>query len=323
MIKGRTSAVVESGILAAVAVVFALVGTYIPFLNIFANFLSPLPILLCGQRNGLRWSILCLVVTGIIVSVLISPIQGLSVIAVFGLIGVVMGECLRRRLSPIKLLGIGSLASIVGLALSFLIGYVVMDINMIQMLQDSLHEALAQSDQAYETLGYSLEQIARTKEEMQKMIKMMIMILPAAFLLMAPGIVFVNYWAARKVLSKLGEDYPWFPKFENWQMPSWAMFLYGISIGGLVYFQGNQESLSYQLVFNGFTFASLVLMLQGMAVIRWYISHKNKPSWWFNVAIFIIFMVSIVGQMVVLLGAYDMLFDFRKLKDKPLLTRKK
>ena len=60
----KTSAMVEAGILAAIAIVFALISTYVPVLGMLVNFIWCLPIILCGMRNGLRWSIMTLAVSG-------------------------------------------------------------------------------------------------------------------------------------------------------------------------------------------------------------------------------------------------------------------
>ena len=83
----KTSSLVESGILAAVAVLFTLVGNYIPVLDLIVSILWPLPIILCGRRNGLKWSILCLLVTGCGVAGLLSPLLGDAVIAELTCVG--------------------------------------------------------------------------------------------------------------------------------------------------------------------------------------------------------------------------------------------
>ena len=46
----KTSAMVEAGILAAVAIVMALISMYVPVLGAFVNFVWPLPIVICGCR---------------------------------------------------------------------------------------------------------------------------------------------------------------------------------------------------------------------------------------------------------------------------------
>ena len=60
---------VEAGILAAIAIVMALIVMYVPVLGAFVNFLWPLPIVICGARHGLKWSIMTLLVATIIIAI--------------------------------------------------------------------------------------------------------------------------------------------------------------------------------------------------------------------------------------------------------------
>ena len=111
MIRRKTSAIVESGILAAIAVIFTLIGNYIPVLDVIVSVWWPLPIILCGRRNGLMWSVLCLLVTGAVVAVLISPLQAVTQVLILGILGLVMGEGMRRQKSPASVLLWGSLGA--------------------------------------------------------------------------------------------------------------------------------------------------------------------------------------------------------------------
>ncbi len=71
----KTSAMVQAGILAAVAIVMALISMYVPVLGAFVNFVWPLPIIICGCRHGLKWSIMTLLVATIIIAMIISPVN--------------------------------------------------------------------------------------------------------------------------------------------------------------------------------------------------------------------------------------------------------
>ena len=83
----KTSAMVEAGILAAVAIVMALISMYVPVLGAFVNFVWPLPIVICGCRHGLKWSIMTLLVATVIIAMIISPINAFFLAAIFGLFG--------------------------------------------------------------------------------------------------------------------------------------------------------------------------------------------------------------------------------------------
>ena len=155
----KTSAMVEAGILAAIAIVFALISTYVPVLGMLVNFIWCLPIILCGMRNGLRWSIMTLAVSGAVISILISPLNALLLVAVFGPLGLVLGECMRRKLPPIKLMAISSVAAFVSLMISVGITFVVLGADPISMFFGMFDDALADIIGIYKQQGLSEEQI--------------------------------------------------------------------------------------------------------------------------------------------------------------------
>ena len=119
----KTSAMVESGILAAIAIVMALISMYVPVAGVFVNFVWPLPIIICGMRHGMKWSLMSLAVAGIIVAIIISPLQAFFLVAIFGLMGIVLGECMRRRMPPMRLMFFGSIGAVVALILNVVLSF--------------------------------------------------------------------------------------------------------------------------------------------------------------------------------------------------------
>ena len=307
----KTSALVESGILSAFAVVFALIGAYIPILSLFANLFWPVPIILIGRRHGLKWSFLCLAVSGIIVSVLVNPIHGLALVAVLGLIGITMGECFRRELPPVKIMLIGSVSAFVALCISFGLGYFLMNIDLIAVFKNISETSFGMTTEFYSKMGLNEEQMKEITENGKLMAEMGKMIFPAAFILFAPFSVFSNYWVACKVLNKLGDNFPWFPPFREWQFPRWFLFVYGIALVLLMMYNTQHDAPLFVVGFNLYAVSSIFLLIQALACASWYINKFNKPKWYFTVAIFLIFLNQVISQIFVLFGAYDMVFDFR------------
>lgn len=68
----------------------------------------------------------------------------------------------------------------------------------------SLEEAARESAGYYQSMGMSETEIEAAVKSNAEMLRMMRLIMPGAFFLCAPIIAFVNYLAARKILSKLG-----------------------------------------------------------------------------------------------------------------------
>ncbi len=309
----KTSSLVESGILAAVAVLFTLVGNYVPVLDLIVSILWPLPIILCGRRNGLKWSVLCLVVTGVVVSVLLSPMQALTQCVILGLIGLFMGYAMRKQMSPVNTLLMGSLGALISTLLSALAAYYLMDVNVIQVFFDSIDESISMSGDLLKTMGMG----GFNGAQLDQLKKMFELILPAGIILSAPVTAMANYWAARKILARMGDYYPWFPPFALWKLPKWLLLPYGIGMMLIFFGQNYQDSWLYRGGYTLYMMMNMLLLVQGLCLIRWYVEYKHYPRILIPLSLILTFTIPIASQLIVVLGAYEMVFDLRKIR-KPV-----
>ena len=62
--------------------------------------------------------------------------------------------------------------------------------------------------------------------------------------------------------------------------------------------------------------ASMFLLLQGLCLIRWFVEYRHYPRFLLPLALVLTFTMPVVSQFVVVLGAYDMVFDIRKIRRK-------
>ncbi len=316
----KTSAMVQAGILAAVAIVMALISMYVPVLGAFVNFVWPLPIIICGCRHGLKWSIMTLLVATIIIAMIISPVNAFFLAAIFGLLGLILGECMRRHLPPMKMMFYGSIGAVIALILNIVLSFWVLGMNPIDMMFSSFHESLGQLAMYYREHGMSEVEIKKIVAEYEELLRMMKIIMPGAFLLCAPLMAFVNYVAAKKILTKLGETFEAFPPFTMLTIPGWVLWPYGLSLLAVTYYyQTDQSSWMYLLSVNIQTVCSFLFVFQGIVLLYWFIDKHRKPRWWANVGLVLMFAVPIFSQIMVYVGAFDVVFDFRKIRDKRLL----
>lgn len=315
----KTSAMVEAGILAAVAIVMALISMYVPVIGAFVNFVWPLPIIICGVRRGFKWSLMTLIVAGLIISMIISPMQAFFLAAIFGILGLIIGECMRRHLAPSKLVLCGTLGGVLALAINMLLSLTLMGLNPVEFMFNSFDDSLIQMAEFQRSHGISEENIKASIESYKEMLRMMKIIMPAAFLISAPLISFVNYWAAKRILGRLGEKFEDFPPFKQITMPWPVLALFVVSLGGVTYYYLNdQGSWIYTMFVNIQAFTSFLLVVQGIVVVYWMTDHHNKPKWWANLFVALMFFIPFLSQMMVYLGACDIAMDLRKIKkDNP------
>ncbi len=315
----KTSAMVEAGILAAVAIVMALIGTYMPFLGIIINFIWPLPIIICGMRNGLKWSIMCLIVAGVVTAMVINPLQAFFLVAIFGLLGIIIGECMRRHLPPMRLMLFASAGAVLSLIINIGLSFLILGINPVEMVFTTFDESLMQAADFYRSSGMNEADIEKSVAGMKNMFSMMRVIMPAAFLVTAPIMAFINYMAAKKVLTRLGEHFESFPPFTMLKVPGWFIWPFAISLVAVTWFyKYNRETWLYTFFVNVQTFFSFALVLQGIVILYWFVDNYKKPRWWANIGTCLIFIVPIFSQIILYLGAFDIIMDFRKIREKRL-----
>lgn len=313
----KTSAMVEAGILAAIAIVMALICMYVPVLGSFVSFLWPLPMAICGCRHGLKWSVMTLLVASIIIAMLMSPLNAFFLAAIFGLLGLILGECMRRHLEPMKLMLFGSIGGVIALALNVGLSFLVLGIDPVQMMFTSFDESLAQLAGYYREHGVSEAEIAASIAGYKEMLRMMKLIMPGAFLICAPLMAWLNYLVAKKILTKLGENFAPFPAFTQLKVPGWVLWPFAISLLAVTYFyQKAPESWLYVASVNVQTVTSFALVFQGIVLVYWFVESRKKPRWWANLATALIFVLPLFSQVIVYVGAFDMVFDFRKIRHK-------
>jgi len=315
-VYSKTSTMVQAAIFAALAIVFNMVFYYIPVLAIFINLVLPLPIAICGMRCGLRWSIMSLIVATALVGMLINPMHALFFIGVYGIMGVVLGECMHRRYLPGKLILVSSVGAFVGFAINLALAFTVMGINPIETMFSSLDKALPEMERSMASFGMTPEQAARAKEDFAGTLDIVKIILPGAFVLMAPIVAFINYWLGRKILGRLGEKFPPIPDFTEFNVPAISLLGYGLGLFGLQYFNyaGQNGSVPYLICANVYAVCSMLLVLQGLSVAKWFCRKKGYSNFAFGVVTLLCFAAPLFSLAATFVGGYDLLFHFREKK---------
>ena len=193
MQKSPVRPVVEGGVLTAVAIIFALISTYVPVLGAFVNLIWPVPIVLLGVRHGYKWSIMAVIASGVIIALLVHPLSAVSVVVGFGLIGIALGYAIRQGFPPAKTLLFGAVASLISKAAVLAISAAVMGFNPLNVQTEAMVKGLEQAMEFYRGMGMKPEDLAQMETAMRPMIDLMKIILPAGFALAAVVDTFLNF----------------------------------------------------------------------------------------------------------------------------------
>ena len=310
----KTASMVEGGILASIAIVFALISVYLPFLGVIVNLIWPVPVLLLGVRHGLKASLMCLTVAGIIIAILINPIQAISVVFGFGFIGISLGYAINQRWSPLKTMMIGSVASLLSKGAVLLISIVLMGINPLTVQLAATGQALEQALAIYQTLGFTAEQLQAIRTTMETTIGLLKYIMPAGFALASVVDTYLNYLIAKKILARLGNPQPDFLEFRLWQILGYILWIYGVSLLLVTFYNQQPDNLLYLIGVNLQMVTNVILLIQGLSIVYYYIHYKNWPNFLKSLIVILLFSSQFLVQVIVLMGAFDVVFDYRRLK---------
>ncbi len=296
-----TRSVVESGILTALMIVFAMIGLSVPMLGFFGSILVPMTIAVVGVRHGFRWSVLSVVSAVIAIAFLLGPLTALIEGGVFGVIGILIGYGLRKQWSVSRLLIVPAIVLMIAVAVQFWASAWVMNLDPAQMwtsLGEQLEETMRDM---YANQGLSEEQIGVAMDSLQEQLSIMKKVLVAGLFCSGIAISYIINYLTRLVLGRIGTyEIPEIPTIQGWRVPDWALHIF--LVGLISYFVKQYvpflEYTGYNLMYLG----GIMLFIRGISCI-WRISKSYTSSRlvrWIVLAIFIA-----MSQSAAIFGALD------------------
>lgn len=314
MRQTRVRPMVEGGLLAAIAIIFAVISAYLPLIGPFVNLLWPVPIILLGVRQGYKWSILATVVAGIIIAILLHPLEAVSVVVGFGLIGIVLGYAFRMEFSPGKTMLWGSVASLFSKAALLGIGVLITGVNPFNVQGDVMAKTIEQTMEIYKSFGMPEQELAEMKERMQTMLGFVKIILPSGFVLASVADTFLNFYISKTVLKKLGHDTIDFPPFKNWTLPSYIVYFFALALVMIYWGNSREIAILYNGGLNLYMLASVILFVQGLSLFN-YVAHKYNLSRLVRSIILLLILTNgFLSQILICAGAIDTIIDYRRLR---------
>jgi len=327
---------IEGALLAAITVVLALLAFYVPPAGAGLALLWPVPIALVHLRHGFRVGILTVVVAGLTLTTFVGPIEAIGMVSTFGLMGLALGWCFRRKIPPFHTVLIGGLAMLGSMAVSLGLSFVFLKITPGQMLNE-MSEGLQQAEAIWQRFGMAESQVREVKQIWQASLRLMKYIFPGIIVTGSLMNAFLNFEVSRAILNRMGYSIEDVPPFETWKAPSPALL--GLAAGYLFGFingpwrvgpgMGQLRRIEiigdplldigkWRWVFmagaNIQVVFTMLLTVCGMAVAYWFMKYRwrlSKP-----ISVFLLIMAlfnPLLGQVVLFLGILDSALDWRKL----------
>ncbi|HMM22624.1 MAG TPA: YybS family protein [Selenomonadales bacterium] len=305
---------VEAGIMASVSILFALISAYVPLLGVLVNLIWPVPIVLLGVRHGLKWSVMATAVAGVLIAILVQPLHAITMVLGLGLIGIVLGYAFRRKMSPAATILWGSVASLVSKAAILGLGMVTLGVNPLAAMPEAMEKAVSQALDIYRGLGAPEQVLEQMQTQLQPMVKLLPVVIPASLLLAAVVDTFLNFLIAKTVLRKLGQPVAGFAPFKDWVLPRWILYFYALAI--LMIYHGSKEQMEllYKAGMNLQILSTALLLLQGLSVFYFLADKYNLSRIQRGIILMMTFVIPVVSSIAVFAGAFELVLDYRKLR---------
>lgn len=310
----------EGALMAAITAIIALVGTFLPFINIFSFLIIAVPIIIVIIRNNLTTGVISSIVATLLVAVLAGPLIAFFFYLQFMPLAITYGYLLKNKYSAGKILAIGTFVAVISSILIMLFSMAISQMDLEQQKQ-ALFETVDRTIGIYEDHGVleQFEQQGVNKEELRTMLTDMvsffIKVFPAIFIIGSVFTAGTHFIMARIILRRFGHEVPHIPPFSQWHLPwyvvwgliaGWAGFLVGDIYG--------QEVLRV-LGQNILITYGVILFILGLSVVAFYFK-KLKLSGLTRMLIILTFLLFLNGFIFVtiFIGMFDLVLDHRHLK---------
>ena len=307
----KTKSMTESGLLAAITVITALIGVYVPLLGTVAILLWPLPILVLEVRHGIKWSLMSVLVAGIIMSILIEPMSAVRMVIGFAPPALALGYGFRNNLPASRNLMLSLVSAIISMLLAMGLLFALTGMNPFELNVDMLKDSFAVTLSAYESMGMPSEQIAESKKQFDTVFSMITLLMPLVIICSGLITTWINFAIGSRVLRRLGYTVSSLPDFDEWRLPKAILYCFAFSLIGLYWGSTRQLDLLYQISLNVNIMATFAGFIQGIAIIS-NILHHRVSRWVFWLIVAFVFLNGFMAQIVAFVGLFDMLFDYRK-----------
>lgn len=308
-------ALTETAKLTALTILLAVFALLLPFFWFISLAVVPLPVVVITLKRGIKYGLLASVASGILVTLLIGPAEGIPIFLIITLLGVAQGVAIKNDLNPSKVLIIGTIAVALALVLMGFLLYWLQGINIIA-------EQAKMADKVIEVQKTLYIQSGISKAEAQRQLKPMKEVFAFASWLLPGGIMVFSLWVSAlaeilssTILRRLRLKFLEFPPFKIWQLPWWFAwgFIFGLA-GALFYQQLRGLSQVILIISMNLLFIFTVLFLiQGLSITAFFLD-KYRATIGVKILVFTLAVfLQLILQGLTWLGLLDTWFNFRKL----------
>ena len=280
----------------------------------FISFFIPVPLTVLGKKHGLKFTILAVFASGMIIGMFTEPIYSIFITMLYGSASVAMGYMMNKRYEPSKILLSTMLVAIISLALCIQIASKISGIDLIAQMTDAFDQAIHMSLSIQGKMGTNPEQMEQMKLILEKSLEMIKMMIPFMIISAGAFLAYINYRLTTYVLKRLGHKVEELPHIREVHLPK-SIVMGTFLIMGLTLMTKNVGFANYTtLVLNVFLIFQFIYLIQGLAVVS-YFMHNYKLRKPLRILIYIFLLLNqMTAFMLAIIGFIDAIINVRKRK---------
>jgi len=284
-----------------------------PVLGFFCTFLVPLPTFFYRSKFGRTIGI---AVPGITIIAMIIILGGFAFDVFFFiellLIGFVLSELIELKLSIEKTFIYACIAVLSSSILVVLFYSNITGIQIGSLVSAYIIKNLELTLELYKNMGMPEENIHMISSSMESFQYVLIRIFPALAIASTLFIIWTSLMLAKPLLKTRNLFYPDFGQLNLWKTPEHLVWI-AIACGILLLIPDKAVRL---MGLNGIIILMTIYFFQGMAIVSFYFAKKQFPRLLRFFLYSLIAIWQVILLIVVILGFFDIWFNFRKVEIK-------
>jgi uncharacterized protein YybS (DUF2232 family) len=268
-----------------------------------------IPYTIIAARCGMRYSIMSLSISLIILMMATSPISAL-IFALLFIPSMIIGYNIYKNDNPFDNIALGSLCYILMMMLYIKLSIILFNIDIINLFDDMLIKSIHVQKDLMNTLG-----IKMNETELSNLVETASVYIPST-LVVIPSIVisFINYYVSVFILRRIEKDDNKLPKIKDFSLPGNIPFgIVLICLATLLI--KHIDGIYYRAIVLNLEMVILTLFLiQGACVYSYFLDTINIKKGVKGFLLTISFVIKPIALIVTIIGMLDSAMNFRKIR---------
>ncbi len=314
--NNKTSSITESAMITGILVIIAFLSSFISI----TMFFYPTPVIILAKRKGIKYAGLSLLAADIIISILLGATTGFIYFILYTPFSLALAYGAYHDESANKTLLYGAAAYMISFVILILSMNAFMGVNIIEQLKTAYMESIKMTEKMISEMpaGMSTEDINKAYEFTNYFKESTNFILtnlfPAIIITVSVIASYINYLVAERFSRRFSIRINKFVRLSHFSFP--RTFMIAMAALLLISYLLGALKLNVRVIqLNLFNIVYLAMILQGFAVIKFFLERSRLSRPLKSLVMFMIIYMTFSGMVVivVLAGLLDLAIDLRKL----------